>query len=178
MSRLLRSTYINFVTTAFLATNWLLILLPQQTFAQRILGSTAAVGTLVLHGGGHVSHDLRTAFTQYAGGRDAKIVIVPTADVSNPTDLSRLSDWQRCNPHSVQLLHADSRDEASKEQFSRVLDEATGVLGESTVTVCLAHANNQEQYVRELKRGDKGDLRALKKLAKSRLQEPSVSTEK
>ena len=195
---------------------------------------------------------------------------------STPTDRSRLLDWQRCHPQSVQLLHAESREEANREDFSRVLDEATGVwfsggkqgylvsvyentpvidrikklidrggvvggtsagaaiastpmliydrmqdgfeflpgtiidqhfltkgrlprlqtalanypsfvgfgideatalvvrgnqfevLGDSTVTVCLANLNNQEQYVRALKPGDKGDLLALRQLAKSR----------
>lgn len=57
------------------------------------------------------------------------------------------------------------------------IDEATAlvvrgnqieVLGDSTVTVCLAKSDNQEQYVRELKPGEKSDLLTLKQLAKSR----------
>lgn len=87
----------------------------------------AAVGTLVLHGGGHVSQELRAAFTQYAGGSDAKIVVVPTADVSTPLDPARLLDWKRCNPRSVHLLHAESHEQASRTEFSQVLDDATGV---------------------------------------------------
>lgn len=282
MSHMLHLPYIRFVS--IFASIWMLIVLPQSGDAQRTpgnpaVGTIAAVGTLVLHGGGHVSHELRTAFTQFAGGDQAKIVIVPTADVSTPTDRSRLLDWQRCHPQSVQLLHAESREEANREDFSRVLDEATGVwfsggkqgylvsvyentpvidrikklidrggvvggtsagaaiastpmliydrmqdgfeflpgtiidqhfltkgrlprlqtalanypnfvgfgideatalvvrgnqievLGDSTVTVCLANLNNQEQYVRALKPGDKGDLLALRQLAKSRHQE-------
>jgi cyanophycinase len=236
----------------------------------------AAFGTLVLHGGGHVSQDLRTAFTKYAGGSNAKIVIVPTADVSTPLDPGRLLDWKRCNPRSVQLLHAESHEQASHVEFSRVLDDATGVwfsggkqgylvsiydntpvvdrikkliqrggvvggtsagaaaastpmliydrmqkgfeffpgtivdqhflakgrlprlqsaleqfptyvgfgideatalvvrgtelevLGESTVTVCLAKSDSREPYVRELRPGEKGDLTALKQAAKLR----------
>lgn len=91
------------------------------------LSSSTATGTLFLHGGGYVSPEARKAFTQYAGGNKAKIVIVPTADVSTPTDQSRLIDWQRCNPLSVELLHAESHEEASRDEFSRSLDDATGV---------------------------------------------------
>ncbi len=249
--------------------------------AQQLDGaaSTLAVaGTLFLHGGGHVSHEIRQAFTKSAGGENAKIVIVPTADVSTPTDRSRILDWQRCNPRSVQLLHAESREIANQEAFSRILDDATGVwfsggkqgylvsvyestpvierikkliqrggvvggtsagaavastpmliydrlqngfeflpgtiidqhflakgrlprlqaalekypryvgfgideatalvvrgnklevLGESTVTVCLADAERQEPYVRELKPGDTEDLVELRKLARTRTQ--------
>lgn len=242
------------------------------------LPTNAATGTLFLHGGGYVSPETRTAFTQYAGGNKAKIVIVPTADVSTPTDPGRLIDWQRCNPQSVELLHAESREEANRDDFSRSLDNATGVwfsggkqgylvnvyegtpvierikklvkrggvvggtsagaaiastpmliydrmqngfeffpgtiidqhflakgrlprlqaaleqfptyvgfgideatalivrgrqievLGESTVTVCLAKTDQQKPFVRELKAGEKADFLLLKQMAEKRVQ--------
>lgn len=253
-------------------------------FSQVRPAPKAAVGTLVLHGGGHVSHDLREAFTKFAGGNDAKIVIVPTADVSTPLDPGRLVDWKRCNPRSVQLLHAESHEQARRAEFSSVLDDATGVwfsggkqgylvsiydntpvidrikklierggvvggtsagaavastpmliydrlqrgfeflpgtivdqhflakgrlprlqsaleqfptyvgfgideatalvvrgtelevLGETTVTVCLAKTASREPYVHELKPGEKGDLTALKQAAKLRLNTTKAST--
>ena len=261
--------------TSLFASTWGISVRP--AFSQVNPAPQAAFGTLVLHGGGHVSHDLREAFTKFAGGNDAKIVIVPTADVSTPLDPGRLLDWKRCNPRSVQLLHAESHEQASHADFSRVLDDATGVwfsggkqgylvsvydntpvierikklierggvvggtsagaavastpmliydrmqrgfeflpgtivdqhflakgrlprlqsaleqfptyvgfgideatalvvrgtelevLGESTVTVCLAKTASREPYVHELKPGEKGDLTALKQAAKLRL---------
>ena len=93
MSHLLRSHCFSRVTIAFVVSIWMMFELPRSTYAQRTEGNPAstatAVGTLVLHGGGHVSHELRKTFTQFAGGESAKIVIVPTADVSTPTDRSR-----------------------------------------------------------------------------------------
>ncbi len=84
-------------------------------------------GNLFLHGGGSVSQEMREAFTQIAGGKKARIVIIPTADVSDPTDPSRLDDWQDCEPEDVRLLHATSREEALTDRFSEILDQATGV---------------------------------------------------
>lgn len=258
---------------------------PRSAFAQVGLQGaqplTAPVGRLVLHGGGHVSQELREKFTHWAGGNQARIVIVPTADVSTPTDPSRLADWERCKPQHVQLLHADSREQASSESFSKILDQATGVwfsggkqgylvsvyqgtpvidrikkiidrggvvggtsagaavastpmliydrmqsgfeflpgtiidqhflakgrlprllkalefhpsyvgfgvdeatalvingrqievVGDSSVTICIAKSNYRDQVVRTLKSGDKEDLLILKRSAQSRLQDPS-----
>ncbi len=84
-------------------------------------------GILYLHGGGYVSDSQREQFTELAGGAKAKIVIIPTADVSTPLDPVRIHDWQRTRPADVQLLHAENRQQAERSEFSRILDDATGV---------------------------------------------------
>ncbi len=84
-------------------------------------------GILYLHGGGYVSDSQREQFTELAGGPNAKIVIIPTADVSTPLDPVRVHDWRRARPADVQLLHAENRQQAERSDFSRILDDATGV---------------------------------------------------
>ncbi len=74
-------------------------------------------GILYLHGGGYVSDSQREQFTELAGGAKAKIVIIPTADVSTPLDPVRIHDWQRTRPADVQLLHAENRQQRNALNF-------------------------------------------------------------
>ncbi len=84
-------------------------------------------GTVILHGGGSIHSELRDRFVELAGGRQAKLLVIPTADPENPLDESRLDYWKRRNPESVALLHADSRPVAEQESFAEPLKHATGV---------------------------------------------------
>jgi cyanophycinase len=84
-------------------------------------------GTVILHGGGTVSSELRDRFVELAGGRAARLLVIPTADPDQPEDDGRLDTWRSRQPASVALLHAGSREQAAQETFAEPLQRATGV---------------------------------------------------
>jgi cyanophycinase len=92
-----------------------------------VAAARAGEGSLILHGGGEVSNEVRDRFLELAGGKSARLVIIPTADPSTPLDPSRVESWRRRQPASVELLHADSRSQAEDEAFAAPLRQATGV---------------------------------------------------
>lgn len=86
-------------------------------------------GSLVISGGGKLPQEARERFLKLAGGKDAKLVVIPTA--RDDTDLANadagLKTWQADNPNSAVLVHTRSRDEADTEAVYAPLKEATGV---------------------------------------------------
>ena len=84
-------------------------------------------GTVVLHGGGIVSSSLRDRFLELAGGQDARLLVIPTADPDTPEDDARVQLWRTRGPASAALLHARSREQAETEAFVEPLKTATGV---------------------------------------------------
>lgn len=88
---------------------------------------TAAEGTVILHGGGEVSTAVRNRFFELAGGKRARLLVIPTADPDTPDDDGRLQTWRTRQPTSVALLHAGSREQAELEAFAEPLKQATGV---------------------------------------------------
>jgi cyanophycinase len=84
-------------------------------------------GTIILHGGGSIQSVVREKFRELAGGSEARIVVIPTADPDTPLDPIRLEAWQDRNVQSVELLHAASREESEAEAFAEPLRHATGV---------------------------------------------------
>lgn len=87
----------------------------------------AKEGTVILHGGGAVPSSVRDRFFELAGGKNSKLLVIPTADSLTPDDDGRLETWQNREPASVALLHADSREQAETETFAEPLRRATGV---------------------------------------------------
>ena len=84
-------------------------------------------GTLFLHGGGTVDSAMRQRFTMLAGGKEARIVVIPTADTSDPLDAKKIEGWLEQQPKSVEFLHAESIDQVTSSSFEVLLDNATGV---------------------------------------------------
>ena len=86
-------------------------------------------GTLVIAGGGKLPAEVREEFIKRAGGKEAKIVVIPTAsrlaDAAKPERY--LAPWKALKPKSVALMHTRSRKVADSEEFIRPLKEATGV---------------------------------------------------
>jgi len=87
-------------------------------------------GKLVICGGGKLPQPIRDQFCTLAGGKQAKIVIIPTAtaradNAQFQADL--LKDWGSSDVGSVTLLHTRSRETADDPAFVRPLAEATGV---------------------------------------------------
>ena len=84
-------------------------------------------GSLLLHGGGPVADNVRAAFVELAGGRRARIVVIPTADVDAAGTEDRLEGWSQFAPSTVSFLHAETRAAALQPHFASALSDATGV---------------------------------------------------
>lgn len=98
-------------------------------------------GAVVLHGGGRISEDVFERFIELAGGKEARIVFVPSAGW-RPSDYqnegaflevmrSRFSSWVALGTSKrvkqFQFLYTDSPRAAESEVFVRPLETATGV---------------------------------------------------
>ncbi|MDB5337667.1 MAG: cyanophycinase [Planctomycetaceae bacterium] len=86
-------------------------------------------GSLVLGGGGTLPNAAREQFVKLAGGKDAKIVVIPTAldDAALEKGETSLKSWEETKPASAVLLHTRSRDEANRAAVFEPLKEATAV---------------------------------------------------
>jgi cyanophycinase len=89
-------------------------------------------GPLVLIGGSHqdLRNDIRDAFFELAGGKRAKIVVIPTAvahaDRPETPDEFR-KPWLDLKPLSVEILHTRDRKTADDPAFVKPLTEASAV---------------------------------------------------
>jgi cyanophycinase len=88
-------------------------------------------GSLVICGGGGLPERVRQTFIGLAGGRQAKIVVIPTAsgdaDGPAPVRAEFREPWDKRGVASAVLLHTRSRAKADEPGFARPLEEATGV---------------------------------------------------
>lgn len=86
-------------------------------------------GSLVVCGGGDLPKEIQDEFVRLAGGKDARLVIIPTAyPFSNLAHAKRVySDWYDEEVQSVDFLDAPSRKEADDDEFVSPLKHATGV---------------------------------------------------
>lgn len=82
-------------------------------------------GTLFIAGGGELPDAVRERFVQLAGGKNAKLVVIASADV--PDAEKSVEAWKQLGPVSVVLLPARQREEADREALVKPLTEATGV---------------------------------------------------
>ena len=98
------------------------------TGGARLATKRMPAGALVICGG-RTTDLIRDQFVELAGGRDARIIVIPTAnDIPNgPEAEARLTPWKARGVAAVRLLHARSRGEADDRAFVRPLDEASGV---------------------------------------------------
>ena len=85
-----------------------------------------ARGSLVVVGGGTLGKAITERFLELAGGRDAPLVYVPTADEREnpPAEPNFLT---RAGCRSVRVLHTRSRTEAGDKRFAAALATARGV---------------------------------------------------
>jgi cyanophycinase len=89
--------------------------------------SGPASGSLVIAGGGRLSDTIITRFIELAGGEEARIVFVPTAEGSVSYPESAADFLKSSGAKNVIILHTGSRDTADTEAFTRPLENATGV---------------------------------------------------
>ena len=89
-------------------------------------------GTLVIVGGGDRNNIVFKHFVDLAGGKDAKIVFVPTASSSDPDykymqDRSATFARKKLEMTNVAVVHTHDRAEADTEEFVRPIREADAV---------------------------------------------------
>ncbi len=120
----------------------------------------ARPGTLVVVGGGKIPDELREEFMRLAGGKAAKLVIVPTASQSadrKEEEEGYLSPWRKYAPAKLTLLHTRSRDRADSPEFLKPIIEATAVWlgGGDQVDLVAAYRGTavEREFKAVLKRG-------------------------
>ena len=91
----------------------------------------AAKGKLLLIGGRHqdLSQELRGAFFELAGGKDARIVVIPTAVAGADEPETRdeiLRPWRELKPLSLEVLHTRDRKLADDPAFVKPLTGSRG----------------------------------------------------
>lgn len=86
------------------------------------------VGTLIIAGGGRLPSAICEHFIELAGGKEARIVVIPTASsrADRPQTLTTYAYFKNKGVN-VELLHTRSRQEADTEGFAQRLRNATGV---------------------------------------------------
>lgn len=96
---------------------------------QRPLPRPSVSGPFVLVGGGTIPDSVRLRFLELAGGKDARLVVIPTASELGHRKGSFASfDYWKVQPAaSVVLMHTMDRARANEAAFVKPLSEATGV---------------------------------------------------
>ena len=85
-------------------------------------------GSLLIVGGGGSTPEMWKKFVELAGGKDALIVVVPTASgAKNPNDGGMARLLKRYGAKNVKVLYTDDRAEADDPEFSKALLVAGGV---------------------------------------------------
>lgn len=120
-------------------------------------------GSLVIVGGGGTPDAVRKKFIDLAGGAaKAKIVVIPTAgedaDSTKESDMEEyLEPWRKQGAASLLLLHTRSHEKANDPEFTRAIDEATGVWfgggDQSRITEAYLGTNAEKAFRRVLERG-------------------------
>ncbi|MDQ2901460.1 MAG: cyanophycinase [Acidobacteriota bacterium] len=86
-------------------------------------------GSLVIVGGGEIGPEILNRFLDLAGGANAAIVVIPTADERNefPADYLEKTPLRKAGATNLTLLHTRDRAVADSESFVAPLKKARGV---------------------------------------------------
>jgi cyanophycinase len=112
-------------------------------------------GSLVLVGGGGLPDSIRERFLELAGGKRARLVVIPTASVKadGSEPLKSFAFWKAQDVESCTLLHTRKREQANDPKFIRVLREATAVWlsgGDQSKLVAAYRGTGVEREMHEL----------------------------
>src|SRR2546430_423472 len=91
--------------------------------------TTPPQGTMVIVGGGRVGPEILTKFFELAGGKDAPLVVIPTASgaESYPPDWNGLRMFKTFGATNITLLHTKDPAIADSEEFVTPLTQARAV---------------------------------------------------
>lgn len=84
-------------------------------------------GTLLIVGGGTLGPEIEQKFIQLAGGMDAPMVFVPTAEDGTPRMTAPNTFLAKAGVKNVVILHTRDRKVADSEEFIKPLKAARGV---------------------------------------------------
>jgi len=87
-------------------------------------------GALVICGGGRLPDAVRDKFIELAGGKEARLVVIPTAsdDTTIDEDGREVAEiWKAREPASITIMHTRTHDEADDPAFVEPIKHATGV---------------------------------------------------
>ncbi|HEY1784662.1 MAG TPA: hypothetical protein VGG30_03905, partial [Pirellulales bacterium] len=92
-------------------------------------GAVKNAGKLMICGGGQMPADVYSEFVRLAAGQKARIVVIPTAKAwpNREAMEGRFAVWREMPVSSIDFLDTESRDEANQDDFTRPLEDATGV---------------------------------------------------
>lgn len=104
---------------------------PTAPSAPGVVDPAGIAGTCMLGGGGRLPQSVYEHFVELAGGKGARILIVPTASSRADTQEGRdttLGRWQKAHPgHHFEILHTRDRSVADSEAFAGRIRKATAV---------------------------------------------------
>ena len=109
------------------------LLLQGCTTLERLTGQSATLGptkgALIIVGGGGMPKVIFDRFFQAAGGRDAKLVVVPTAGSGAEYDesTSSVKMFKKAGATNVHLLHTRDPKMADSDEFIAILRDARAV---------------------------------------------------
>jgi cyanophycinase len=115
----------------------------------------ARTGALVIVGGGPLPVAVERRFIDLAGGKKARLIVIPTASITaDAADAQTrfLERWRKHGLASVTLVHTRRRAEADTDAFVRPLREATGIWLSGGDQSRLTAAYRGTAVERELKR--------------------------
>jgi cyanophycinase len=116
-------------------------------------------GALVIVGGGRVGPEILTRFFDLAGGRDAPLVVIPTANGADsyPDDWSGLKMFKDFGITNIKVLHTTDRKVADSEDFVRPITTARAVWfpggRQWRLVDSYLHTRTQREVERVLERG-------------------------
>jgi cyanophycinase len=86
-------------------------------------------GTLLVVGGGIIPDAVRDKFLELAGGRKARLVVIPTAShrIDSGEVPSSYKFWRSQDVASVEWIHTRNPEQANDPSFIKPLESATGV---------------------------------------------------
>jgi cyanophycinase len=84
-------------------------------------------GALLICGGGDLPAEIFDRFVELAGGKQARLVVIPSFKPASEDAERLVRPWQSRGVHSVTILNAASRAESDDPTFIKPLARATGV---------------------------------------------------
>lgn len=84
-------------------------------------------GSLLIVGGGALPGMIQHRFIELAGGAKARIVVIPAVAAQKEELWKFREPWDEFPLESVEVLNAESRNQADDPEFSHMLETATGV---------------------------------------------------
>lgn len=98
-----------------------------QTCARPCVGPSR--GAVIAAGGGGLDYRIYHEFVRMAGGRDARIVLIPTAgaEYGSHDGWTAIEELKQAGVEHLEILHTRSRSVADLEAFASPLEDATGV---------------------------------------------------